>query len=175
MVCMSAVLHLHHALTERPAEADCPTVGLRTYQGPSDIDHWLEIRERAFARERVGVSRWTHADFEREFLAKPWWKPEHLWFAVPVETAAAGKIVGTVTLARRGIGATSRPVIHWLAVLPVWRRQGVGRLLVRTLEIACWDSGEREILLETHAAWARAASLYSAMAYYPVASSGSQS
>lgn len=165
MVCMSDVLHLCHALTERPLAADCPTVSLRTYQGPGDIDRWLEIRERAFARERVGVGRWTHADFEREFLAKPWWSPEHLWFAVPAESNAAERIVGTVTLARRGIGATSRPVIHWLAVLPAWRRQGVGRLLVRTLEIACWDAGEREILLETHAAWEKAARLYESLGY----------
>jgi GNAT superfamily N-acetyltransferase len=166
MAGMAEVLHLHRVLTERPLAPDGRTVGVRTYHGTEDIDEWLEIRQWAFARERVGVGRWTREDFKREFLAKPWWSPEHMWFAVAREPASgAEKAVGTVTLARRGMGPDSRPVIHWLAVLPAWRRRGVGQLLVRTLEIACWEAGDREILLETHASWEKATALYEALGY----------
>lgn len=165
MALMAEVLHLTRVLTERPPQPHCVAAGLRAYQGPDDIALWLDTRQRAFAKERVGIGRWTQADFDREFLAKPWWSPEHMWFAVPREPAAAEKAVGTVTLARRGIGPDSRPVVHWLAVLPAWRRHGIGRLLVRTLEIACWDAGEREVLLETHAAWEKAAALYDSLGY----------
>ena len=166
MADMSEVLHLHRVLTERPPQPHCVAAGLRTYQGADDIRLWLEIRQRAFAKERMGVGRWTHDDFGREFLAKSWWSAEHMWFAAPRDAASPKEeTVGTVTLARRGSGPDSRPVIHWLAVLPAWRRKGVGQLLVRTLEIACWEAGDREILLETHAAWEKAAFLYHALGY----------
>ena len=165
MAGMSEVMHLNRVLTQRPFVVDCSAATLRTYRGRDDIDLWLEIRQRAFARERVGVGRWTHEDFDREFLGKPWWSPEHMWFAVPLEPAGADRAVGTVTLARRGSGPDSRPVIHWLAVSPAWRRRGIGQLLVRTLEIACWEAGDREVLLETHAAWEKAAALYESLGY----------
>jgi GNAT superfamily N-acetyltransferase len=133
---------------------------LRIYAGPQDIDRWLAIRREAFAGEPIGVGDWSEADFRREFLAKPWWRPEAMWFA-----DASNESVGTITLARRGVGAGSKPVMHWLAVVPQWRRRGIGRLLIATLEAAAWDTGEREIHLETHAAWASALSLYKSVGY----------
>ena len=163
---MSDVLHLHRILVEKPPQPECAVASLRTYRGLEDINLWLELRQRAFARERVGVGRWAEEDFQREFLAKPWWSPEHMWFAIPRAADSSSEMaVGTVTLARRGSGPQSRPVIHWLAVLPAWRRRGIGRLLVRTLELACWEAGDREVLLETHAAWEKARLLYESLGY----------
>ncbi len=80
--------------------------------------------------------------------------------------------VGTVTLARRGTPPDDRPVIHWLAVAPGFRRRGLGRLLVATVESAVWEAGERQIWLETHSGWQEAARLYAALGYDPVESSG---
>jgi GNAT superfamily N-acetyltransferase len=55
--------------------------------------------------------------------------------------------------------------VHWLAVLPGWRRRGVGRYLMSVLEARAWELGYREVWLETHAAWAEAVRLYQALGY----------
>lgn len=165
---MANVLHLYRTLREAPEMPEAPGVALRHFTGPSDVAVWLELRHRAFAREKVGVRQWTAADFQAEFLEKPWWAPERLWFA----EAAAGfprlsspSPIGTITLAFRGTGVEAQPVIHWLAVLPSWRRRGIGRLLLAALEKTCWDAGYREIGLETHAGWTGAVRFYEQAGY----------
>ena len=55
---------------------------MRHYQGPEDVAVWLDLRRRAFARQRVGVRDWDASDFEREFLEKSWWRPDAMWFAL---------------------------------------------------------------------------------------------
>jgi GNAT superfamily N-acetyltransferase len=134
------------------------------YAGPEDIARWLDVRHRAFARLKVGVRQWTRNDFESEFLAKWWWQPERMWFA---ESAAEAQITGTITLAMRGDQSAAVPVIHWLAVLPAWRRRGIGRLLVSALEAHAWDAGYRRVYLETHTAWTAAVELYEKLGYQP--------
>jgi GNAT superfamily N-acetyltransferase len=109
------------------------------------------------------VGDWDEADFRREFLNKPWWSPKRMWFAEG--QGSESPIVGTVTLAVRGEGPHAKPVVHWLAVLPGYRRRGIGRLLMATLEAAVWDAGGRQVWLETHSAWAEAARLYAALGY----------
>lgn len=168
--CMANVLHLYRTLHERPELQRLPGVGLRQFTGSNDVAIWLELRHRAFAREKVGVRQWTPAEFEAEFLAKPWWSPERLWFA-EAETQQPGLppryAIGTVALAFRGAGGAAQPVIHWLAVLPSWRRRGVARLLLAALEKSCWDAGYREIGLETHGAWTAAVRFYEQAGYAP--------
>ena len=155
-----SVLQLVRQLKDTPSIAPVPGVSVRTYAGGEDIAAWLMLREGAFAREKVGVRGWTVRDFEHEFLAKSWWNPQHVWFA-----EAGGLPVGTVTMALRGAGPRAKPAIHWLAVLPAWRRRGVGRLLVETLERAAWEAGYREVWLETHTQWDRALRLYQSLGY----------
>jgi GNAT superfamily N-acetyltransferase len=141
-----------------------PDVVLRTYRGEEDIAIWLALREQAFARQKVGVRQWDTDDFRRELLDKPWWRPQWMWFA---ETAAAQPSVpfGTVTLAIRQSAMGAIPVVHWLCVQPRWRRRGVAKVLMNTLEQAAWDAGYREVALETHEAWHEAAAAYEAMGY----------
>ena len=167
---MVNVLHLYRTLIGPPELPRLPGIVLRHFAGPSDIDAWLEIRHRAFAREKVGVRQWAAADFEAEFLSKPWWKPERLWFAEPAPGPAeltSPAPIGTITLAFRGSGAEAQPVIHWLAVLPSWRRRGVARLLLAALEQTCWEAGYREVGLETHAGWQAALQFYERARYTP--------
>jgi GNAT superfamily N-acetyltransferase len=76
--------------------------------------------------------------------------------------------IGTVALADRGSGAHALPAVHWLAVLPPWRRRGVARLLMATLEHRCWKQGHDEIFLETHEGWTAARQLYEVLGYRPV-------
>ena len=60
----------------------------------------------------------------------------------------------------RGKAPDDKPVVHWLGVLPSFRRTGIGRLLLAALEAAVWDAGGRQVWLETHGGWAEAARLY---------------
>jgi len=87
-----------------------------------------------------------------------------MWFA-EVDGAPAREPIGTVALAIRQSASTAVPVVHWLCVLPQWRRRGVGKLLMNTLERAAWDAGYREVALETHEGWREAAAAYEAMGY----------
>ncbi len=167
---MSNVLHLYRTLLAPPELPRLPGVALRHFAGSQDVPVWLELRHRAFAREKVGIRQWQPADFEAEFLSKPWWSPERLWFAEAdglLPSLLSPSPVGTITLAFRGSGAEAQPVIHWLAVLPSWRRRGVARLLLAALEKSCWDAGYREVGLETHARWTAAVRFYEQAGYAP--------
>lgn len=144
---------------ERPKPVAIPGVALRPFQA-ADVEIWLTIRHQAFDSGPISARKWSADDFRAEFLDRWWWRPERMWFA-----EAAGAVVGTVTLGERGRQGESRPVVHWLAVLPAWRRRGVGRLLVAHVEGLCWDAGQRQIWLETHEAWREAVRLYRALGY----------
>lgn len=171
-------------LTKRIVPIETPAgvagVTLRTYCDASDITPWLALRDRAFAKQKLGVRAWSTDDFAQEFLTKPWWRPERMWLAETTVAApllpggqnysepreqAGPRLVGTVTLAMRGDGPTARPVVHWLMVDPRYRRQGIGRLLMQTLEQTAYGLGHRQVWLETHAAWNAAARLYEQMGY----------
>lgn len=185
---------MERVLGSEPELPEVKGLRVRTFHDATDINAWLSIRHKAFARQRLGVLAWSAADFRREFLTKPWWRPEHMWFAeafgqisradvaplsfwwgepvaMPQENIveqpmpAEGFPIGTVTLALRGEGASATPVVHWLAVLPAWRRQGVGRLLLAHLERRAWQLGYRRVALETHAAWTAAVHLYEQAGY----------
>ena len=166
---MPSVVQLTRRLAERPAIPEVPGVRLRHYAGSEDVERWLELRRRAFARQRVGVGDWQAADFAREFLEKRWWSPQRMWFAETRSRVIATKVVGTVTLARRGEPPNDKPAVHWLAVLPGYRKRGIGRLLLATVEATAWDAGERQVWLETHAAWREALGLYQSLGYESLA------
>jgi GNAT superfamily N-acetyltransferase len=154
------VVHLWRTLHEPPAICALPGFTIRTYRDERDIDVWVELRARAFADQKPAVRAWSKADFADEYLAKPWWSPDRLWLA-----EATGEAVGSVTLAFRGRGAVAMPVVHWLMVAPEWRRRAVGKLLIGTLESACWQAGYRRVALETHAGWAAAERFYRSLGY----------
>ncbi|HEX7446062.1 MAG TPA: GNAT family N-acetyltransferase [Pirellulales bacterium] len=174
------VFHLVRKLDERPSLTPIAGVSLRNFAGPQDIDAWLQIRRRAFQDETLSVRDWMAQDFAAEMTSKPWWSPKHLWFAeTALPDADSRHAVGAVALAMRKAqrapaerppdGGVQNdcgvPVVHWLMVLPEWRRRGVGRLLLAALETACWDAGYRQIALETHTAWWAAAAFYRSMGY----------
>lgn len=165
---MTIIVQLTKRLTERPEAEQLPGVNLRHYASTDDVQTWLDLRRRAFARQKVGIDNWDAADFEREFLSKSWWAPERMWLAEAEALLVGHRVVGTVTLARRGEPPADKPVVHWLCVLPGYRRRGIGRLLLATLEQAAWDLGERQVWLETHSAWRAAFELYQTLGYEPV-------
>jgi GNAT superfamily N-acetyltransferase len=166
---MDNVLHFSKRLSQRPRPSTISGIELRHFLGPDDISSWLDIRHRAFARSKPGIQAWGQAEFAAEFLDKPWWSPDRIWFAL---AQASGNdsptAIGTVALADRGIGPGAVPAVHWLAVVPSWRRRGIGRLLLESLEERSWDRGHREIFLETHEGWTAARRLYEALGYQVV-------
>lgn len=160
------VLHLSRLLESRPLLCEVAGITVRHFEASRGVDTWLELRRRAFEDQPLPVRAWSRDDFHAEFVSKPWWSPAHVWFAEATPPDAHNAdAVGAVALAMRGDGESALPVIHWLMVLPEWRRRGVGRLLLATLETACWDAGHRKIGLETHAAWTAAVEFYRTMGY----------
>jgi GNAT superfamily N-acetyltransferase len=158
---------------------------LRCFDQQQDLPAWLALRQRTFAREKLGVRDWGPADFKQEFAAKPWWNPQHCWVIETDQGAKDGvlpvlsgttpaikealQIVGSVTLAMRKGLESDRAVVHWLMVYPRYRARGLGRWLLGVLEAKAWELGHREVFLETHSAWEAATRLYLASGYEPVA------
>ena len=161
---MLPIRHLSRHLSEPPVVPVITGVAVRNYAGTADIAAWLDLRHRGFAAERIPIRPWDAGDFQREMIAKPWWKPENLWLAED-PAAGASRLVGAVTLAMRGSESEGVPVVHWLMVAPEWRRRGMGRLLMTALEMACWEQGLRQVSLETHIAWTAANRFYETLGY----------
>ncbi|HEY5314243.1 MAG TPA: hypothetical protein VIK18_17050, partial [Pirellulales bacterium] len=94
---MATVKNLRLELRHRPEIVAPAEIGLRHFAGPDDIGPWLAIRNRAFAREKLGVGQWDAGDFQREFLAKPWWSAQRMWLAQSRLAGDDWPVVGTVT------------------------------------------------------------------------------
>ena len=175
---MTLVLHLCKELIDPPVALEVAGIGVRPMRVPADVPAWLALRGRSTADLSPRPRPWTAADFAAEMLAKPWWHNDHTWLATldspsseragSSASSVCGNVPGAVTLAVREGADRSVPIVHWLLVDPVWRRRGIGRLLVSHLERAAWDAGWREVQLETHAHWTAAVKLYHAMGYKPV-------
>lgn len=158
----SVVVRLVKQLAARPVpSAERATV--RTYNRESDIERWLEIRRQSLAGQIAAGRLWTREDFHREFSGKPSWRPERMWFA-EVDDAAGPKSVGAVAMAFPE-GRENLAAIQWLLVLPDYRRRGIGRLLIATLESAAWDDGCRTVMAETLSTWDAAMRFYKSLGY----------
>ncbi len=155
---MGIVVQMRRKLTSPPVVPVVAGLRIRHYGGPADIQRWLQLRAQSFAGQLPAVRPWTDRDFESEFLAKPWWRSSQMWFA---DAEGARESVGSIALALR----SGKPAIHWLMVLPEWRRLGVGCLLLAELEQLCWRKGMRKVLLETHDNWLAALSFYEKRGY----------
>jgi GNAT superfamily N-acetyltransferase len=156
MTFMPTVLQMTRVLTTRPTPPIVADVSLRHFASEKDIPLWLQLRDRAFADENPKVRPWTDADFQGEFLSKPWWGHEAMWFAVEKQA------IGSIVLARR---RHNEPVVSWLMVDPDYRHRGIGLLLLAALEAAVWDDGGRQVGLETHSCWQQAVAFYRAAGY----------
>ncbi len=178
---MHAILRFVHELEQRPADPEHSPARLRTYAGERDIEHWLAIRNAAFAF--LGGRAWTAADFRREFLGQSWWPAATLWLAEadgtgplsgagpqeigPAQARSVSHCVGTVLLVPPGQHAPHSASLRWLAVHPAWQRRQIAKLLVTRAEQAAWDAGWRTLTVETHARWHAAVALYGACGYSP--------
>lgn len=163
---MSTVVQFRKTLATAPPAVATHDIAIRTFGRPGDVELWLDLRQRAFARERIGVRAWTSDDFAAEMLSAAWWSADRVWFALRRDAGPGERPeIGALALAERGAGQQTLPAIHWLVVDPRWRRRGAGRLLVETAEAFAFRHGWREIVLETHAAWTAANRFYEQLGY----------
>jgi GNAT superfamily N-acetyltransferase len=163
---VASVLHFRRRLEGPPVARNVPGVSVRTFLVPDDIVVWRSLRECAMFGETPAVRVWSDAEFRREMLDKKWWRADWTWLAI--DATRAQRVVGAVTLALREGANSTVPVVHWLLVDPAWRRRGVAKLLISCLERAVWESGWREIEVETHAGWVAAVGFYQSMGYEAV-------
>lgn len=164
-----SILHFRKELSAPPVALRLPGIGIRHINIPADIAAWLSLRERATAELCPLPRSWSEADFRAELLVKPWWCPEQCWIAHANNLRNDfGEIIGSVTLALRAGELATVPVVHWLLVDPAWRRRGIAGLLMAHLEQAAWNTGWREIRLETHANWEAAVAFYQSIGYAAV-------
>jgi GNAT superfamily N-acetyltransferase len=102
---------------------------IRPFSGPADREVWLEIVNQAFAASGR-IRPWGPAEFQRELESRDWWHPNRLLFAsIPSDPH---RPVGTLAL--QSDVETSTTILHWLAVLPPARRQGVAGALIEAAE-----------------------------------------
>jgi GNAT superfamily N-acetyltransferase len=149
-------------LRARPDLPACSRFRLRNYQGEDDVAVWLDIRRRALVGQIAAGRDWSESDFRREFLAKPWWRPESMWFVEESNTH------GAIPLGAAALRLSDSPAvasIQWLLVVPEARRRGVGRQLVAAVEAAAWDAGCRMVVAETLEAWEGAVRFYESVGY----------
>lgn len=160
--------HLRKSLTAEPLVTGTTAITIRAFGKVDDREHWVALRNAAFSDETPPGRAWTVEDFDRELATKWWWLPERTWFAELTGMASAEcRAVGTVTLAARGTPDKFVPVVHWLAVLPEYRRQGVAQALLNELERAAYQAGYHELHVETHSAWTAAVRFYASAGYRP--------
>ncbi len=160
------VIHLRKVLVGPPDAVVVPGATVRHMAVPEDVPAWLALRVRAVADLTPSPRPWLHADFAAEMFDRPWWHSERIWLACAAR--APQPVIGAVTLAIRESRSVKMPVVHWLIVDPAWQRRGIGRMLLSQLERATWESGFREVQLETHSGWAAAVAFYQSIGYAPV-------
>ena len=157
------VQRLSRLLSESPLVRISEGIIIRHFEDVADTRRWVELINLAFKDLNPPMRRWTEADFNLRLMEQPGWSPADLFLACDQKD----QLVGSVSLSFRGSGSDARPAVHLLAVRPQWRRKGVARMLVTTLESAAWARGFREIFLETHAGWHEATRFYAALGYKP--------
>jgi ribosomal protein S18 acetylase RimI-like enzyme len=148
---------------ERPNLEDLPDAllpppfRLRWYR-PGDAEAWVEIHRQAdpYNDASAALFRREFGDDHRPEL------PARQCYAVDAD----GKPVGTIT-AWFGAAETDLGRVHWLAVLPACRRQGIGRALLTTACRRLRQLGHRRAYLRTSTARLAAIRLYRQFGFVP--------
>jgi GNAT superfamily N-acetyltransferase len=174
---MVLIVRLSKRLNSRPRVAAASGIALRCYRDPGDIELWLALRTSALPRPLAGGREWTEIDFQREFMAQPWWCPARMWLAVPAASAVPARVGDTPPEIPRVVGSVGLALgtqhgapwgsVRWLMVAPDWRRRGIGRLLMGQLERCCWEANVRDVRVETLSAWKPALHFYRRLGYVP--------
>ena len=128
-----------------------PTAAIRRVDrlSPQDLDDLTEVLVSCVAE---GASLGFHAPLSAE-VAHGWWAAIPRDGVILLVAERDGRIVGTVQLqpAESENGA-HRGEVAKLLVHPVWRRQGIARALMATLEEEARAAGKTLLVLDTREA-----------------------
>ena len=149
-----AGLRMWRELTDLPEAQPPAGYRIRTYETGDDAA-FVRIKNAAFMSENGGGRAWTAADFQKEYLDSPYFRPERVLFAV-----YNGEPVGTTTAWTAMNRGREVGLIHWVAVVPQHRKKGLGWVLnVRTLQ-KLKELGYGEAILNTSETLESAVRLY---------------
>ncbi|MGD0999964.1 MAG: GNAT family N-acetyltransferase [Candidatus Brocadiia bacterium] len=118
---------------------------------------WLDIIRRGYGGD------WPDDAFQRHMLSEESFRPERLFFAV-TET---GRPVATAGALRKLPHGDRTGYLHMLAVLPEFRRCGLGTALLRRCLICFREQGWRDAVLDTEVSRPEAIRLYLAAGFVP--------
>jgi ribosomal protein S18 acetylase RimI-like enzyme len=156
---MSRAAHLFMIrpnLDSIPAPALPENFCLRTCRA-GDEAAWLEIIRRSFGGE------WPDDAFQRHMLSEESFRPERLFFAV----TAAGRPVAAAGALQKLPHGDRTGYLHMMAVLPEFRRRGLGTALLGQCLTYFREQGWRNAVLDTEVSRPEAISLYLANGFVP--------
>jgi ribosomal protein S18 acetylase RimI-like enzyme len=122
-----------------------------------DETAWLDIIRRSYGGD------WPDDAFQRHMLSEESFRPERLFFAV----TEAGCPVATAGALQKLVHGDRTGYLHMMAVLPEFRRRGLGTALLRRCLICFREQGWRNAVLDTEASRPEAIALYLANGFAP--------
>ena len=149
-----AGLRMWRELTNLPEAKPPAGYRVRTYETGDDAA-FVRIKNAAFMTENGNGRAWTAANFQKEYLDSPYFKPERVLFAV-----YNGEPVGTTTAWTAMNHAKEVGLIHWVAVVPEHRRKGLGWVLNVRAVHKLKELGYGEAILNTSETLESAVRLY---------------
>lgn len=153
------VVFLSKIVHNRPGFPENNRHEVRTYRDFSDAARWLAVRNAALLGRVAAGRPWDERDFRREFLDKPHWRPDWMWFAED-RSGQDDATAGVAVMTANQHTAPSVASIQWLLVRPERQRQGVGRLLLSAIEAAAWEAQRTTLVVETLSEWTDAIAFY---------------
>jgi mycothiol synthase len=118
---------------------------------------WLDIIRRSYG------GAWPDDAFQRHILSEESFRPERLLFVV----AEAGRPVATAAAIQKLVHGDRTGYLHMMAVLPEFRRRGLGTALLRRCLIYFREQGWRDAALDTEVSRPEAIRLYLANGFVP--------
>ncbi|MGO8702453.1 MAG: GNAT family N-acetyltransferase [Candidatus Brocadiia bacterium] len=156
---MSQALHLfmvRPSLDDVPAPILPENFSLRSCRA-GDEAAWLDIIRRSYGGD------WPDDAFQRHMLSEESFRPERLFFAV----TDTGRPVATAGALKKLPHGDWTGYLHMLAVLPEFRRRGLGTALLRRCLVYFREQSWRDAVLDTEASRLEAIRVYLAGGFVP--------
>jgi ribosomal protein S18 acetylase RimI-like enzyme len=125
---------------------------------------WLDIIRRSCGGD------WPGDSFERHMLSEESFRPERLFFVVTEADAfggRAGRAVAAAGALQKLFHGDRTGYLHMMAVLPEFRRRGLGTALLRRCLIYFREQGWRDAALDTEVSRPEAIAFYLANGFVP--------
>ena len=148
-------------LEDLPSQALNPWFTIRGYQA-GDETAWSHIQTEADHYNTITPELFLH-----EFGTDPSEHKRRVLFA----QAPNRELIGTSTAWWGSSPQDEWGRVHWVAVLPTWQRQGIGRALLVATCHRLRDLGHMKAFLTTSAVRVEALSLYRSLGFVPRSSS----